>query len=136
MSITKLNLARIQYIREHYYPFISHQIGKRTDIVNANVMGKDTAIIETGLELLFRAICKMENLSPEETDKIAISEYANVKTYDDEYLDKLSDFAEFEYNVKKKEAITPMDRKLAVEQRRKEKYGESQEISDEWGKEE
>lgn len=129
MSITKLTLARIKYIREHYFQFVSHEIGKRKDIQNVDCMNKDTLVIEVGVELLFKAICKMKEISPEETDKIAIEEYATKRPIADAYIDKLSDFVELEYATKQQQAITPEDRRKAVEEYRSRK---NQEISDEW----
>ena len=129
MSITKLTLARTKYIREHFFPFVAYEMGKRKDIINAESMNPDTMIFEVGVEVLFKAICKMEGKVPEEVDQAAINEYAAKQPVDDAYVEKLSKFVELEYAAKKQDAITPEDRKKAVEAYRNKK---NQEISKEW----
>lgn len=131
MSITKLTMARLAYIREHYYEFAAHQMRKRRDLVNPEAMHKDTVIVEAGVEVLFNAICKIHELSPEETTAIAIEEYATEQIFDDKFLDKLGDFVELEYEASKMANVTPSDRMKAVAEYRNKK----QEISDEWGEE-
>lgn len=130
VSLTKLTLARIKYIREHYFQFASYPIKKRRDVSNVECLHKDTMIIEASVEAFFKAMCKVLELSPEEADKMAIAEYANQQIVSDEYLEKLSGFIELEYDTKKQGAITPEDRMKAVEEYRNKK---NQEISDEWG---
>ncbi|NLB81316.1 MAG: hypothetical protein GX800_06855 [Clostridiaceae bacterium] len=131
MSITKLTMARLSYIREHYYEFAAYQMRKRRDLVNPEAMHKDTVIVEAGVEVLFNAICKMNELSPEETTAIAIKEYSTEQIFDDKFLDKLGDFVELEYEANKMANITPSDRMKAVAEYRNKK----QEISDEWDEE-
>ena len=81
--------------------------------------------------MLFNAICKMNELSPEETTAIAIKEYSTEQIFDDKFLDKLGDFVELEYEANKMANITPSDRMKAVAEYRNKK----QEISDEWDEE-
>lgn len=129
VSITKLTLARIKYICEHHFCFVSYSMGKRKDIVNANCMHKDTMAIEVGIETLFKAICRLEEIPPEEADKEAIRQYAVSRTRDDRYVAKLADYVELEYEKRELESVTPEDRKKAVEEYRIKK---NKEISDEW----
>lgn len=132
VSLTKLTLARIKYIREHYFQFAAYSIRKRRDLLNVDCLHRDTMIIEASVEAFFNAMCKVLEVSPEETDKLAVAEYANKQSISDEYLEKLSGFVELEYDTKKKESITPEDRKKAVDEYMSRK---NQDISDEWGEE-
>ena len=131
VSFTKLSLARIKYIREHYLQFATHQLKNRRDMPSIESMHQDTVILEACVEVFFKAMCKVLELPPEEADKIAIAEYSSQRIVSDEYLDKLTSFVELEYNDRKMEAITPSDRMKAVAEYR----GKKQEISDEWGEE-
>lgn len=129
ISITKLTLARMRYIREHHFPFVAHSMGNRRDLTNPNAMHKDTMILEMGIEVLFNAICNALGLSSLETDKIAIAEYAMQQAPNDKYVESLENFVKLEYDIKQRQEITLEDRKKAVEEYRSKK---NQEISDEW----
>lgn len=131
VSFTKLSLARIKYIREHYLQFATHQLKNRRDMPSIESMHQDTVILEACVEVFFKAMCKVLELPPEEADKIAIAEYSSQRIVSDEFLDKLTSFVELEYNDRKIEAITPSERMKAVAEYKDRK----REISDEWGEE-
>ena len=130
ISMTKLTLARIKYIREHSFHFASYAIGKRKDIHSTDCMHKDTMVIEAAIEAFFKAICRAEDKDIEETDKIAIDEYSMKRAYEDEYLEKLTDFVELETVTREQSSVTPEDRMKEVEE-----YRRTKEISDEWDEE-
>lgn len=130
MSLTKLTLARVRYIREHYIQFAAQPIRTRKDISNKTTMNRDTMVVEAGIEAFFKAICKAMDIPPEEADKAAIEEYARQQLEADRYVDRLTDFVELEYSTERRKNITPEDRKKAVDEYLSEKR--NKEISDEW----
>lgn len=129
MSITKLTLARMKYIREHYFHFVVGHMAKRNDVLNLANMHPDTKIVEVGVEVLFKAICAAMELSPEETDKQAIAEYSMQTTAPDKFVDRLSEFVDIGIESERRGGTTLEERKKAVEEYRSKK---NQEISNEW----
>ena len=133
MSITKLTLARMKYIRKHYFQFVASHIASRRDILNVENMHPDTKIVEVGVEVLFKAICNAMEILPEEADKLAIEEYSIQRSVPDKYVDRLADLVELEYDTEKREGVTLEERQKAVEEYRSRR---NMEISSEWDEEE
>lgn len=133
MSITKLTLARMKYIREHHFQFIASHIANRRDILNLENMHPETKIVEVGIEVLFQAICNAMELSPEEGDKLAIEEYSMQQPMPDKYVDRLADLVELEFDAEKRGGVTLEERQKAVEEYRSKR---NMAISNEWDEEE
>lgn len=133
MSITKLSLARIRYIREHYFQFISENMKQRKDITRTDAMHKDTMVVEVGIEVLFKAICNAMEVSPEEADILAIEEYSMKTTVPDKFATELANFVELEQQAEKRAGVTLEERKRAVEEYRSKR---NIEISNEWDEQE
>lgn len=129
MSVTNLTMARVKYIRYHYFQFVSTYTEKRQDIANTESMNKDTMVFEVGIEVLFRAICKAMEVPIEEADKLAIDEYSAERELPENFTEQLLSFVELEHDMNKKASITLEDRQKAVAAYRAKK---NQEISDEW----
>lgn len=129
MSVTKLTMARVKYIREHFFQFVTSQIARRQDILVSENMHSDTMVFEVGVEVLFKAICNALELSPEETDIKAVEEYSVSRDLPEEFVEKLSSFVELCHETEKRSNVTLEDRKKAIEELRAKR---SQEISDEW----
>lgn len=129
MSVTKLTMARVKYIREHFFQFVTSQIARRQDILVSENMHSDTMVFEVGVEVLFKAICNALELSPEETDIKAVEEYSVSRDLPEEFVEKLSGFVELCHETEKRSGVTLEDRKKAIEELRAKR---SQEISDEW----